>query len=468
MTLQSRIHVALQDDHLHQALDGNYLRSLESRSTAMAALPDAEEVRDRARDIRVDTLAHLDVYLEQLESQVTNHGGVVHWAENAEQAATLVLQIAEAEGAQLVAKSKSMLTEEIGLNEVLQHSGLEVVETDLGEYIIQLRGDRPSHIIAPAIHLTRTDIAQLFETHFGLPNGVNSQDFRRDVPLLIETARKALRKVFLDADVGVSGVNFGVAETGALCLVTNEGNGRLVTTTPRVHVAVMGIERVVPTTFDLEIMLRVLARSATGQKISCYTTMVSGPRRSDEADGPDELHLVIVDNGRTSLLDSELSEALLCIRCGACLNICPVYREIGGHAYDSVYPGPIGAIISPALGGLRKYGELAQASTICGACKDVCPVRIDIPSMLIKTRRQHLETTGGAPTWNVVMKVWSWAMRWMPAYTIGLTIARLCMRLLSRFPHYTLISRGTNASSVPGFILPTFRKLWKRRKRVLS
>ena len=464
MTFKSRIHLALQNEDLHLALDGNYTRSLQSRDTAIGQLANSDEVRDRARAIRQNTLAQLDKYLDQLETQVTGRGGVVHWAENSSQAADTVLQIAKTESSELIAKSKSMVTEEIQLNNILRNAGLKVVETDLGEFILQLRGDKPSHIVAPAIHLTRTDIAKLFESHFGLPQGTNSETFQSDVPLLVETARIALRKVFLEADIGVSGVNFAVAESGVICLVTNEGNGRLVTTAPRVHIAVMGIERVVPTMADLEIMLRVLARSATGQKITCYTALMSGPRRIDEPDGPDQLHLILVDNGRTNLLGSEMSESLLCIRCGACLNICPVYREIGGHAYDSVYPGPIGSIISPGLGDTGKHGDLAQASSMCGACKDVCPVRIDIPTMLIETRKRHNAQNTKMPGWNTIMKIWSWAMRSVPAYTFGIQLARLYMRLSPRWAQPTLLLGLNDQKHVPGYARPTFRKLWHQRK----
>lgn len=424
-TFKQRINTALADSNLQAALDGNFERSGIQRTVALASLPNADLVRDRARAIRIEALSHLDTYLLQLEAAVQARGGVVHWAATAADANRIVLEIAQQHQAKLIAKSKSMVSEEIGLNAALEKAGLRVVETDLGEYILQLREDHPSHIVAPAIHLRRSDVAALFEKHLGLPPA-------DDIPAMTAAARQALRGVFVTADIGVSGVNFGVAESGTLCIVTNEGNGRLCTTLPKIHIALMGIERVTPTLADLEIMLRVLARSATGQKITGYTNLITGPRRPDEPDGPDELHLVLVDNGRSRVLAGELAESLLCIRCGACLNICPVYREIGGHAYGSVYPGPIGAIIAPALGGLTEFGELAGASSLCGACQEVCPVRIDIPTMLLKVRSAEVEETGG-PAWlGPAMKLWSLGMRSLPGYRLSLWLGRLGTRLLAR------------------------------------
>ncbi len=429
-TFKQRINTALADSNLQAALDGNFERSEIQRTNALASLPNADLVRDQARAIRIEALSHLDTYLLQLEAAVQARGGVVHWAATAADANRLVLEIAQSRGdvtsPLLIAKSKSMVSEEIGLNAALEKAGLRVVETDLGEYILQLREDHPSHIVAPAIHLRRSDVAALFEKHLRLPPA-------DDIPAMTAAARQALRGVFVTADIGVSGVNFGVAESGTLCIVTNEGNGRLCTTLPKVHIALMGIERVVPTLADLEIMLRVLARSATGQKITGYTNLITGPRRPDEPDGPDELHLVLVDNGRSRVLAGELAESLLCIRCGACLNICPVYREIGGHAYGSVYPGPIGAIIAPALGGLAEFGELAGASSLCGACQEVCPVRIDIPTMLLKVRSAQIEETGGDAAWlGPAMKLWSLGMRSLPGYRLSLWLSRLGTRLLAR------------------------------------
>ncbi len=444
-SFSSRIQTALKNPKLRLALDGNYTRWRERRTASFAALPHADDVRDRARAIRIEALTHLDRYLLQLEANVKAKGGTVHWAKDAEEANRIISKICslsrrervrvrgknEATRFQndsqnpLIAKSKSMLSEEIHLNAHLEKSGLKVVETDLGEWIVQLRGETPSHLTAPAIHLRREDVAELFEKHLGLPR-------TDDVPTLINAAREALRQTFVNADVGISGVNFGVAETGTLCIITNEGNGRLVTTIPKIHIALMGIERVVPTMRDLEIMIRVLARSGTGQKITAYTNLITGARRPDDPDGPDELHLVLVDNGRSRVLASELAESLLCIRCGACVSVCPVYRQIGGHAYHATYMGPIGSILMPALNGVNEFGELAHASTLCGECRDVCPVRIDIPKMLLRVRRTHVEQTGGTRWIALAMKIWSQVSRSPRLYHSVLKISSFLARPFAR------------------------------------
>jgi len=392
MTFQTRITSALHNPTLQIALDRNAERRIPGRNRAFAELPDAEAVRDRGRAIRLETLAHLDHYLEQFTANVEKNGGQVHWAADAEEARQIILRLVQSAPAshqaepkpderRLVAKSKSMVSEEIELNHALQHAGIGAVETDLGEFIVQLRGETPSHLITPAAHLRREDVSTLFEKHFGMKPTL-------DVKEMTAVAYTELRRIFFSANVGLSGVNFGIAETGTLAIVTNEGNARLCTTVPPVHIALMGIERLVPTLADLEVMLRLLPRSATAQKLTSYLTLLNGPRRAGEPDGPSELHVVLLDNGRSRTLGSELAESLLCIRCGACLNVCPVYREIGGHAYGSTYSGPIGSIVSPALFG-SEFGEQAHASTLCGACRDVCPVRIDIPTMLLAVRGQH-------------------------------------------------------------------------------
>jgi L-lactate dehydrogenase complex protein LldF len=378
-----RVATALSDPQLRLALDRASRRFTESRLAGLASLPEPERVRDRARAIRSRTLAELDRYLEQFEARVTAAGGVVHWARDAGEACRVVLELARRHGVRRVVKSKSMISEEVGLNDALEAAGIEVVESDLGEYIIQLARETPSHIIAPAIHKTREQVGRLFQEKLGLP-------FTDDPAQMTAAARVRLREIFLTADLGVSGVNFGVAETGSLTIVSNEGNVSLTVSAPRLHVAMMGIERLVPTLDDLAVMLQVLARSATGQKLSVYTDLITGPRRGREGelDGPQELHVVLLDNGRSRVLGSEAAEILYCIRCGACLNVCPVYREIGGHAYGSVYTGPVGAVLTPAIEGLGPWNDLPQASSLCGACREVCPVRIDIPRMLLALRAQ--------------------------------------------------------------------------------
>jgi L-lactate dehydrogenase complex protein LldF len=383
---RERIRMSIADQGLQAALDGNAARRAQGRLSALASLPDWRQRRQRAHAVRAEVIAHLDQYLGTFAAKAAENGLIIHRAADAHEAVNLVIQIAGTSMAgKLFAKSKSMVSEEIELNRVLEREGARVVETDLGEYIVQLRGEKPAHIITPAVHLRRHEVGQLFQEKLGLP-------FTDDIAVLTSTARKLLREVFLAADVGISGVNFGVAETGTICILTNEGNGRMVTTVPPLHIALMGMERLVPTLDDLALMLSLLPRSATGQKITVYTQLLHSPRRPDESDGALQRHLIIVDNGRSRIRTSRLQESLYCIRCGACLNACPVFREIGGHAYIGAdgkiapYPGPIGSVVSPGLLGLEQFGHLAQASSLCGACKDACPVDINLPRLLTDVR----------------------------------------------------------------------------------
>jgi L-lactate dehydrogenase complex protein LldF len=382
---RTHINSSLADPNLQAALDYNAERRNKLRQEAFTSLPGQQALRQRAHEVRAEVIANLDRYLEQFIAQVQSNGMVVHHAADAFQAVQFVLDIAHQNGAKLIAKSKSMLSEEINLNHALEAAGLQVVETDLGEYIVQLRGERPSHIITPAVHLRRADVGKLFNEKLGMP-------LTDDVPTMTNVARQKLRQVFLNADIGLSGINFGVAQTGTLCILTNEGNGRMVTTLPPVHIALMGIERLVPALDDLALMLSLLPRSGTGQKITVYASLIHGPRRPGDPDGSRERHLILVDNGRNALRSSLLAEALYCIRCGACLNACPVFQEIGGHAYvglhgeSSIYPGPIGSVLSPALFGGSEFGQLAHASSLCGACREACPVDIDLPRLLLRVR----------------------------------------------------------------------------------
>ncbi|GAB6876790.1 hypothetical protein JCM13210_15170 [Thermaerobacter litoralis] len=376
-----RAAAALRDDFLRVAVPRATYRQHYGRQEALALLGDPLKWRERARSIRARTIAQLDRYLDQAIAAVEARGGHVHRAATAAEAVETILGIVQRAGGRRVVKSKSMVTEEIHLNPHLEAAGVEVVETDLGEYIIQLAGHRPSHIVAPAVHLSQQQIREIFSREAG-------HELPDDPVALAAFARQRLREKFLRADVGISGVNFLVAESGTVVLVTNEGNGRMVTSLPRVHIAVMGMERVVPTWADLAVLLEVLARSATGQKITVYTTFVGGPRRPGEADGPEEFHLVIVDNGRSNLLGTRFQEALHCIRCGACLNACPVYRQIGGHPYGGVYSGPIGAVITPLLGGLDGWDDLPYASSLCGACYEACPVMIPLHDLLVDLREE--------------------------------------------------------------------------------
>lgn len=342
--------------------------------------------RDEAREIKIHTLDHLDYYLEMLHDNVTAAGGQVHFAKDAAQANEIVGYLAKSRNVKIATKSKSMVSEELELNPVLESLGVDVYETDLGEYIIQLAGESPSHLVAPALHKSKEDVAELFQNKLGLP-------YNDDIDVMAGEARIALREKFMEADLGISGANFVVAETGTLVITTNEGNGRLCTSAPRMHIGITGMEKVIPSMQDLAVFLRLLPRSATGQRITSYVSMVTGPSRSDDEDGPEEFHLVLVDNDRSRMLkDSALREALYCIRCAACLNICPVYGRVGGHAYGWVYPGPIGAVVTPMLVGLKQSRELPQASSLCGACREVCPIKINIPRMLLELRHRTAES----------------------------------------------------------------------------
>ena len=387
---RERIKRSLADANLQSALDANAERRIAVRRKAFASMPDVELLRARAHAIKADVITNLDSYVVQFTNVLMEHGIQVHRAQDAEQAVRIVLEIARRTGVHLIAKSKTMVSEEIELNPALESAGLRVVETDLGEYIVQIRHEPPSHIITPAVHLRRADVGQTFHEVLGIP-------YTDDIPTMTNVARQTLREVFLNADMGISGVNFGVVESGTLCVVTNEGNGRMVTTLPPVHVALMGIERLVPTLDDLALMLALLPRSATGQKLSVYTNLIHAPRQENDPDGPRERHVILVDNGRSKIRQSPLEEILYCIRCGACLNACPVFREIGGHAYigkngeHSSYPGPVGSVLSPALFGICEFGQLARASSLCGACKEACPVNIDLPELLLRVRAGKVE-----------------------------------------------------------------------------
>lgn len=392
------------------------------------------DMRDLAREIRLHTLSRLDEYLDRFATSLEHRGGEVHWASNADEASAIVTSIARRSGAKTATKSKSMVTEEIHLNRALEEAGVEVVETDLGEFIVQLADDTPSHIIAPVLHMTRHEIGALFRDEIGV-------EFTDDPFELNAIARRHLRSIFLRSDLGISGVNFAVADTGSIVTVTNEGNARLCTTAPDVHIAVMGMERIVPSMEHAAVMLEVLARSATGQRLSVYTNVMTGPRRFDEPDGPDELHVVIVDNGRSDLLAGSLAEILACIRCGACLNACPVFRVTGGHAYESVYSGPVGSVVSPGLFGLAEHHHLAYASTLCGACREACPVRIDIPSLLLDVRAQATEAKL-TPAWlKRSMRLYSRVATHPGAWRLALRMGGA----LGRLP-----GRGGWIESVPG------------------
>jgi L-lactate dehydrogenase complex protein LldF len=406
------------DEHRLAATDAATLRLSTGRTTAWAQLDDVEALRDRAHAIRMTAIDDLDGHLGRFVAAFEAAGGHAHFCATAEEAQATVARICTAADAKLVAKGKSMLSEEIELNATLEAAGIEVVETDLGEYILQLAGEHPVHIIAPAIEKTADDVAALFSAVEGAP-------VEPTLEVLARTARRQLRRVFERADVGVTGANFAVCDTGSICLVTNEGNGGLVTSLPRVHIALLGMERLVPTLDDLAVLLQLLARSGTGQALTTYTRLLTGPRRTGEEDGPEEMHVVIVDNGRTGLLRGRYREMLACIRCGACLNVCPVYRKSGGGAYGPVYSGPMGAVLLPLLHGLEREPGLPHASSLCGACTAACPVKIPLHELLLDLRRDLVGegVTPRAERWAFSL----WSLLWSrPAlYRLSTRLARL-------------------------------------------
>lgn len=413
---------ALGDNRL-QALLGKLYDSLGRKNReAWSSFPQGDDCREAARHIKDETLAELDRHLETLEESVTKLGGKVHWALDAADACRIISRVIQSHNAKKVVKAKSMTTEEIHLNKALEEEGVEVVETDLGEYIIQIAGHRPSHIVGPALHLDTQQVGEILQTQ-------TKDHLPVEREAMTAFARQQLRAKFAEAEVGITGANFAIAETGTVVLISNEGNARLTTSLPKVLISVMGMEKVIPKWSDLPYFLKVLARAATGQKISVYTSMITGARREGETDGPEEFHLVILDNGRSKILGGPLRESLFCIRCGACLNACPVYRSVGGHAYGGVYSGPIGAVITPLYDGLSANHHLPHASSLCGACQAACPVKIQIPEMLVRLREQlHEEPSSQGRFEKIAYRWWAWMQRnpawyrrvtWLASRTIG-------------------------------------------------
>jgi L-lactate dehydrogenase complex protein LldF len=435
------------------------------RAAVVAEVPDWEELRSAGAEIKARTMAGLDGYLEQLEAQVTARGGTVHWARDAVEANQIVGGLVRAAGATEAVKVKSLVTDEIGLNEALAEQGIQAFETDLAELIVQLGRDWPSHILVPAIHRNRAEIRQIFLREMaGVDPGLTD-----DPPALAEAARLYLRRKFLSARVGISGANFAVAETGTLCVVESEGNGRMCLTLPDTLITVMGIEKLIPTWADLGVFLQLLPRSSTGERMNPYTSMWTGVTPGD---GPQDFHLVLLDNGRTAALASAAGRAALhCIRCSACLNVCPVYERAGGHAYGSVYPGPIGAILSPQLTGVEDNASLPYASSLCGACYDVCPVQIDIPSILVDLRARHVEERRRehprpAPE-AIAMAAAAWVMAGRRRYPAAQRAAR-AGRVLGRQGRIRRLppplSAWTAARDAPVPPEHTFREWWAQRE----
>ncbi len=459
-------HEALGNPGLQKALGLSKPQFIARRTRAVEALPEFEALRDIGRDIKNHTLANLDFYLETFAANVEEAGGQVHWCATAEDARAAVLDICRRVGAKTVTKGKSMISEEIGINEHLEQAGIAPVETDLGEYIIQLRHEHPSHIIAPAFHLNREDWEEQFrKSHDGLdPNRVFHE--RRDI---LTEARARLRERFLAADVGITGANFLIAETGSSVIVTNEGNGDLTQTLPRVHIVLASIEKCVPTLEDTTSLLRLLARSATGQDCSVYTTFSTGVRRAEDLDGPEEYHVVLLDNGRSSMLGSEFQDMLRCIRCAACMNHCPVYGAVGGHAYGWVYPGPMGAVLTPSLIGVDKAGQLPNASTFCGKCESVCPVKIPLPNMMRHWREREFERHLTPQTVRTNLRLWAWAARHPGVYRLGTRVAAAVLGRLGRgrgrFTSLPLASGWTAGRDLPAPEGETFFARYNRQQR---
>ncbi|MCM3633348.1 LutB/LldF family L-lactate oxidation iron-sulfur protein [Paenibacillus camelliae] len=426
-TVKERAQLALNNDFLRQAVKFTTERLRSGKLKAAEEHGNWEEWRERGRQIRLHTIAHLDYYLGEFANNARENGVHVHFADTAQDAISIALQIAKAKEAKSAVKSKSMVTEEIHLNQALQSIDCEAIETDLGEYIIQLANETPSHIIIPAIHKNRYQIAELLSEDAG-------EQLPPETSVLAGYVRKKLREKFLQADIGVTGCNFAIAESGSIVLFENEGNARMVSTVPKTQITFMGMERIIPSWADLEVMATLLPRSATGQKLTVYMSGITGPKREEDGDGPEEMHIIILDNGRSLQLgDPEFQELLNCIRCGACLNACPVYRHIGGHAYGGTYSGPIGAVLTPALKkNVAEWDDIANASSLCGACYEACPVKIPLHDMLVSLRRRKVEAGHDHPLERVGMKGFGTVMSNVKVYHRALKLGKLGQKVVVR------------------------------------
>ena len=463
LDLTQRSHAALENDVLQGALKRATDTFIGRRREAITSVADWEALRERARRVKEHTIKHLDYYLEQLVAKVEEHGGKVFWAGTGDDVSRYIIDLARARGVKSIVKSKSMATEEIELNYALEAADINPVETDLGEYIIQLAQEKPSHIIVPAIHKTREQIADLFADKLG-------QGRPHEVAEITAMARQRLRNEFLSAGMGITGANFAIAETGGIVLVENEGNIRLSTQVPRIHVAVVGIEKVIPRFRDLSVFLRLLPRSGTGQKQTAYVSFLDGPRNTASESGF-EFHLVLMDNGRTRILaDEQMRESLYCIRCGACLNVCPVYQKIGGQAYGWIYPGPIGAVISPQLQSLKQSGDLPFASSLCGACRDACPVKINLPDLLLGLRAKAKESASlGRPGERTAMRAFGFAARHPKLFALSGKLMRAFARMFVRDGRIKSVplrplSDWTDYRDLPAPRGKSFRERWKKNE----
>jgi L-lactate dehydrogenase complex protein LldF len=428
--------------------------SVEARNRVVEDVLNWEGLRESAYQVKAFSIAHLADLLEQFERNAAANGMKVYWAETEEQACNYILDLARRNRVSLIVKSKSMVTEEIELSHVLEEEGIETVETDLGEFIVQLAGERPSHITAPAIHKTREDIGELFAERLGVP-------FNSDPTHLTSVARDFLREKFLGAQMGISGGNFAIAETGDIVIVENEGNARFTTTLPRIHVAVLGIEKVIPRLEDLPTFLSILPRSGTGQKLTSYVSLIGSPRHSEDLDGPEEIHVVLLDNGRSEILaDPLMREVLYCIRCGACLNVCPVYQTVGGHTYGSVYPGPIGSVFTPLLSSLEMTKDLPYASSLCGRCSEICPVKIDIHHLLIWLRRKAVNERLSSPIEKLTIQMWTTIMKSATLYQLTSKIGRLLQPIFPTRDSALKLPIWSKTRDFPLLAPKTFKELW--------
>ncbi|MCQ6279858.1 LutB/LldF family L-lactate oxidation iron-sulfur protein [Bacillus sp. EB600] len=461
---KDRVDQGIHNDFMRGAVAGAQDGMGVKRKREVDELGNWEEWRNHGEEIRQHVLENLDYYLEQLSENVSKRGGQVFFAQTADEAREYIKGVVKKKNAKKIVKSKSMVTEEISLNSVLEQEGCDVVETDLGEYILQIDDhDPPSHIVVPALHKNKEQIRDVFAEKLGYKGTSKPEE-------LASCAREVLRKEYLAADIGITGCNFAVAETGSFSLVTNEGNADLVTILPKTQITVMGMERIVPTFEEMEVLVSMLTRSAVGQKLTSYITVLTGPREELDVDGPEEFHLVIVDNGRSDILGGDFQAVLQCIRCGACINVCPVYRHIGGHSYGSIYPGPIGAVLTPLLGGYEEYKELPYASSLCGACTEVCPVKIPLHELLLKHRQIIVEKEGKAPiAEKLLMKAFGLGAASPALYKIGSKMAPAAM---NPFTHGDKISKGpgpmkawTDIREFPAPNKEQFRDWFKKREK---
>lgn len=463
-TVKERARLALNQEYMRQAVKFTTDRLRTSKKSATEEQGNWELWRERGRQIRLHTISNLDYYLNQFVENARAHGVHVHFASTAKEAVEIVLDIVSHQRAKTVVKSKSMVSEEIHLNEALEQKGIETLETDLGEYIIQLAGESPSHIIIPAIHKNREEIAEILSKEAG-------RKLSPDTSVLAEFIRTKLREKFLQADIGLTGCNFAIAESGTVVLFENEGNVRMVSTLPQTLITLMGMERIIPTWEDLEVLATLLPRSATGQKLTVYMSAISGPRRATDGDGPEEMHIIILDNGRSLQLgDPEFQELLHCIRCGACLNVCPVYRQIGGHAYGSVYSGPIGAVLTPALNQeqVKDWGDLAYASSLCAACYEACPVKIPLHDMLVYLRRRKVESGSESVAEQIGMKAFGAMMANHLRYEKLLKLLRWGQKFLAKLGIDQVqigpLKEWNSVRTTPVLAKQSFRELWKNEQ----